>query len=97
MRTRMPQFSSMDIPDPNRFRAALREAIHSQITANDPPETKETFGRLIAARFAEEDAWRLLSAVLAIELATILRERRPFSLDAYVKALKALPDLPLDE
>jgi hypothetical protein len=34
---------------------------------------------------------------LAVELAAILREGRPFSLDAYVKALKALPDLPLDE
>jgi hypothetical protein len=41
--------------------------------------------------------WRLLSGVFAVELATILREGRPFSLDAYVKALKALPDLPLDE
>ncbi len=87
----------MDFPDLDHFRAGLREAIQNQITTNDPPETKETFGRLIAAGFAEEDAWRLLSAVLAIELATILRERCPFSLDAYVKALKAPPDLPLDE
>ena len=87
----------MSIRDSDRARAALCEAIESQITANDPPETKETFGRLIAAGFAEEDAWRLLSAVLAIELEAILLERRPFSLDAYVKALKALPDLPLDE
>jgi len=87
----------MDIPDPTRARAALREAIQNQITANNPPETEQMFSRLIAARFAEEDAWRLLSAVLAIELATILQERRPFSLDAYVKALKALPDLPLDD
>jgi hypothetical protein len=87
----------MDFPDTDRFRAALREAIQNQITANDPPETKETFGRLIAGGFAEEDVWRLLSAVLAVELATTLREGRPFILDAYVKALKALPDLPLDE
>ena len=87
----------MNIRDPEGIRAGLREAIQSQITANDPPETKETFGRLIAAGFAEEDAWRLLSAVLAIELAAILREGRPFSLDAYVKVLKALPDLPLDK
>ena len=87
----------MDIPDPDRVRATLRETIQNQITANDPPETKETFGRLIAAGFVEEDAWRLLSAVLTVELGAILREGRPFSLDAYVKALKALPDLPLDE
>ena len=87
----------MSIPDPEGVRAALREAIQNQIAANDPAETKETFNRLIAGGFAEEDVWRLLSAVLAIELATILREDRPFSLDAYVKALKALPDLPLDE
>jgi hypothetical protein len=87
----------MDFPDPDRFRAELREAIESQITANNPPETKETFGRLIAAGFAEEDVWRLLSAVLAFELAAILRESRQFSLAAYVKALKALPDLSLDE
>jgi hypothetical protein len=87
----------MSIPDPEGVRASLREAIQNQIAANDPAETKETFNRLIAGGFAEEDVWRLLSAVLAVELATILREGRPFSLDAYVKALKALPDLPLDE
>ena len=87
----------MSIPDPEGVRAALREAIQNQIAANDPAETKETFNRLIAGGFAEEDVSRLLSAVLAVELATILREGRPFSLDAYVKALKALPDLPLEE
>jgi len=87
----------MSIPDPEGVRAALREAIQNQIAANDPAETKETFDRLIGGGFAEEAVWRLLSAVLAVELATILREDRPFSLDAYVKALKALPDLPLDE
>jgi hypothetical protein len=87
----------MSIPDPEGVRAALREAIQNQIAANDPAETKETFNRLIAGGFAEEDVWRLLSGVFAVELATILREGRPFSLDAYVKALKALPDLPLDE
>ena len=85
----------MNIRDPDRGRAALREVVQNQMTGNDPPETKQTFGRLIAAGFAEEDAWGLLSAVLAVELAAILREGRPFSLDAYVKALKALPDLPL--
>jgi hypothetical protein len=87
----------MSIPDPEGVRAALLEAIQNQITANNPPETEQTFGRLIAAGFGEEEVWRLLSAVLAVELAAILREGRPFSLDAYVKALKALPDLPLDE
>ena len=87
----------MSIPDPEGGRAALREAIQNQIAANDSAETKETFNRLIAGGFAEEDVWRLLSAVLAVEVATVLREGRPFSLDAYVEALKALPDLPLDE
>jgi hypothetical protein len=93
----MPPSYSMSIPDPEGVTAALREAVQNQIAANDPAETKGTFNRLIAGGFAEEDVWRLLSAVLAVELATILRESRPFSLDAYVKALKALPDLPLDE
>ena len=86
----------MNIRDPDRGRAALREAIQNQITGNDPPETKEAFNRLIAAGFAEEDAWRLLSAVLAFELAAIAQVGRHFSLGAYVRALKALPDLPLD-
>lgn len=43
----------MNMRDPDRVRAGLREAIQNQITANNPPETKETFGRLIAAGFAE--------------------------------------------
>ena len=70
---RIPPSNPMDIRDPDGVRAALREAIQNQITANDPPETRQTFGRLITAGFAEEDTWRLLSAVLAVELAAIVQ------------------------
>ena len=87
----------MDPQLSNKVRAALRHALELQIDIQDPPETKQTFARLIECGVPRDEAWRLLSAVLATELAAIERDKRPFDRDAYCSALRRLPSLPTSE
>ena len=73
--------------------AALREALDAQIAADDPPETRLTFERLVSEGFSQEEAWRWLSAVVLQEMSLIVRDNRPFDRAGYVAALNCLPTL----
>jgi hypothetical protein len=84
-------------PDPKIMRAAFREVIENQIKNNDPPETKATFDRLIAEGHSEKEAWRLLSALVAIQTFNVIKHKRPFDLQEYIGQLNELPKLPLDD
>jgi hypothetical protein len=84
----------MDRPNVKRVRAELRQVLQNQMEAGEPPETKQTFERLRAAGVPEDEIWRLMSAVLAGELATMMREERLYDRDHYVRALSGLPNWP---
>jgi hypothetical protein len=83
-------------PGPAIIRSALREIIENQMRDGDPPETKETFDRLISEGIPEAEVWRLLSRVVLHELYGVLNERRVFNRAEYVKTLKGLPELPYE-
>lgn len=82
---------------PKYLRAAFREVIENQIKENDPPETKATFQRLIAEGHTEKEVWQLLSTLVAIQTFEILKHKKPFDHQQYVKWLNDLPALPLDD
>jgi hypothetical protein len=85
----------LNVPTSKRAaRAVLREILENQIAANDPPEVEDALTRLRREGVAEEAAWRLMSAVLLLELDTIIREQREFDRTQYVTNLRALPALP---
>lgn len=80
-------------PAPAILRRAIREVLENQIRDVDPPETKETFERLLAQGLAEAEVWRLLSIVVATEMFDVLKHGREFDLGRYVQRLRALPEL----
>ncbi|MGA2383342.1 MAG: hypothetical protein ABSG61_07890 [Gemmatimonadales bacterium] len=84
----------MDRRKVKRVRAELRQILQNQMDAGEPPETKQTFERLRAAGVPEDEVWRLMSGVLAGELATMMREERLYDRERYVRALGSLPNWP---
>ena len=84
----------MDRRKVKRVRAELRQILQNQMDAGEPPETKQTFERLRAAGVPEDEVWRLMSGVLAGELATMMREERLYDRDRYVRGLGSLPNWP---
>lgn len=83
--------------NPNPYlRAAVMEVVENQLRDRDPPETKETFDRLLAEGHDEEEARRLIACVVVSEIFWIMKKNEPFDAKRYAQALSRLPKL-LDE
>ncbi len=77
---------------PERLRAAIFEVVKNQMREGTPPETGETYDRLKAEGYSEEETMKYLGSVVATEIFEVLEKGRPYNNDNYVKALKALPN-----
>ena len=80
-----------------RLNKAIHEVVENQLRDLNPPETKETFDRLIEEGYSEEEARTLIGYVVASEIFDILKYRKPYNHERYVEALRRLPELPIDE
>ena len=79
------------------LRAAIMKVVENQIRSNDPPQTRQTFERLVAAGHSEKEAKRLIGCVVSAEIFDVLKKNEPFNLDRFVKGLNNLPAMPWDE
>jgi hypothetical protein len=87
----------MSEPSDEEFaQSTLSEAIENQIRDDNPHETKATLNRLLLVGYSREDAVAMMASVLAQEVQAIVEQDRAFDMEWYVKALKALPNLPAE-
>ena len=75
----------------------ITDVINNQIRDGTPPETKQTYDRLLADGHSEEEAMVLIGHVVFLEMFAVLKERTTYDEKRYVTALRALPKLPGDE
>lgn len=75
------------------LRAAIIEVVENQLRDNDPPQTKQTYNRLVQEGHSDEDAKRLIGCIVVSEIFDILKKKQEFDLQRYVKALDKLPQL----
>jgi len=80
-----------------QLQTAIMKVVENQLRNNDPPRTKQTFERLIAAGHSDAEAKRLISCVVTSEIFDVLKRQEPFNLDRFVKALDRLPAMPWDD
>ncbi|MBI2998133.1 MAG: DUF1841 family protein [Deltaproteobacteria bacterium] len=76
---------------------AIFEVIDNQIEANDPPETRETFDRLLREGYSKIKARKLIGTVVVVEIYDTMKHGRPFDRERFVGNLKKLPELPFDD
>ena len=86
----------MSKPNPAAARAAILEVVENQLRDGTPPETRQTFQRLVAEGYSEDEARRLIAAVLASEIFGVLKHNRPYDETRYVAALRRLPKMPYE-
>ncbi|NQT62000.1 MAG: hypothetical protein HQ556_03485 [Candidatus Marinimicrobia bacterium] len=72
----------------------MKEVVRRQISSNDPPETKQTYDRLIEQGLAEDEVMRLLAVVVASEIFDVMKKGEPFNLERYKRRLEKLPAEP---
>ena len=74
----------------------LLEVVENQLRDNNPPETRATPQRLMAAGNNRDEALRLIGCALAAELYEVLQHGSEFDPARYSRYLRALPAMPWD-
>lgn len=76
--------------------AAILEAVDNQLRDLNPPETKETYDRLMASGISDTEARRLIGVALSSEMFQMLKYKKNYSPERYITSLRKLPQLPWD-
>ena len=82
--------------DPH-LHAAIMKVVENQLRSNDPPQTQQTFKRLLEDGHSEAEAKRLIACVVSAEIFDVLKKNEPFNLDRFVRGLNHLPAMPWDD
>ena len=69
----------------------MNNVVWNQIRQNDPPETKQTYDRLIKEEIPKDEVMRQLAVVVAAELYDVMKNKEPFNQERYIKRLNNLP------
>ncbi len=77
-----------------KLKAAILEAVNNQLNAGDPPETRQTFNRLIGEGISEKDARVYIGQAIAVEIFKVMKHGETFNLGRYCKNLSRLPEEP---
>jgi hypothetical protein len=77
-----------------KLKAAILEAVNNQLKSGDPPETRQTFNRLIVEGISEKDAKIYIGQAIAVEIFNVMKHRETFNLVRYRKNLSRLPEEP---
>jgi hypothetical protein len=57
------------------LQSAIMEVVENQLRNNDPPQTQQTFKRLIHAGHSEGEAKRLIGCVVSAEIFDVLKKK----------------------
>ncbi len=76
------------------LKAAFMEVVDNQIASNEPPETRETLNRLTSQGISEEDARIYIGQAVCVEVWDIMKNKREFNVERFVRNLKKLPEEP---
>ena len=74
--------------------AAILEIVDTQLRDGTPPETRQTFERLLAQGYTPEGARQLLAHVVVREIFTVMTRGERYDQRRFVAALDRLPALP---
>ncbi|HPG34315.1 MAG: hypothetical protein M9948_00895 [Lentimicrobium sp.] len=76
------------------FTVIVEQIVEKQIKRNYPPETAETYQRLVNDSFTDAEALRLISMAVQVELFRLMRFGEAFNHARFIGNLHGLPDLP---
>lgn len=76
---------------------AILEVVENQIRDNDPAETRQTVERLRADGYTADEARRLVSTAVTVELFHIMRDRETFNRKRFAWNLAHLPREPWNQ
>lgn len=73
-----------------RLHSAVHATVENQIAQDAPPEVRRTLSRLVREGLTRHEAVHAIGSAAADAMARVVREKRPFDAEAYVRDLAAL-------
>ena len=83
----------MSSKDLNFAGEAVLEAINNQIENDNPPETKQTYDRLMKLLKNHDEVMKYIGVVMMAEILDIMKSKKPFNERRYIERLNKLPDI----
>jgi hypothetical protein len=78
------------------LREQISKIVKNQIENNDPPETKIIYKQLTKDGFNDLQSRQMIGQCVALELFEIIKMKKPFDNDRYIRNLKNLPKEPTE-
>jgi len=60
------------------LKAPILEVVENQLRENNPPETRQTFERLLAAGYSRKQATEMIGSAVVEEIWAVLHDQQPF-------------------
>jgi hypothetical protein len=79
-----------------KLRQEVFNIIDNQIKNNDPPETALTYTRLRNEGFDDFTTKQLIGQCVAVQIYNVMKFKKPFDKERYIKNLNNLPKEPFD-
>ncbi len=73
---------------------AILEVVDNQLNDNTPPETQQTYQRLLGQGFSNDEARELIGTVVSSEIFEVLRNQEVYNPERFIAALHKLPKTP---
>jgi hypothetical protein len=90
-----PYTQHREVPETTpQLAAAILEIVDTQLRDGTPPETRQTFDRLVDAGYTPEGARQLLAHVVLREIFSVMARGERYDQTRFVTALQRLPSLP---
>lgn len=71
-----------------RLKKLILEVVDNQLRDNDPPVTRESYDRLIAAGYSASEAKEKIGAIVIEEIYDVMKENQPYDENRYAGALR---------
>jgi hypothetical protein len=90
-----PYAQHREVPEMNpQLAATILEIVDTQLRDGTPPQTRQTFDRLVAEGYTPEGARQLLAHVVVREIFTVMARGEHYDQARFIAALQQLPSLP---
>ncbi len=71
-------------------KAVIVEVVESQIRTGDPPETRQTFERLLVRGYSRKQTVEMIGSAVVEEIWAMLHEQKPFDRARFTTLLEQL-------
>ena len=83
------------MPKPNEnLKSAVLEIVNNQLRDNTPPETRQTYQRLLKEGFSDQEARELIGVVVSSEIFEVMKNEQTYDQKRYIAWLRKLPQKP---